>query len=104
MLSLERVKQHLRVELDFTEEDGLIQAYADAAVSAFETWTNRVLVDEINENTPANALVMTASIAQGALLLIGQWYVHRESVAYGVPVELPLATSALWRPHRWANI
>ncbi|MFA5387798.1 MAG: head-tail connector protein, partial [Candidatus Paceibacterota bacterium] len=43
MIDLPIVKAHLRVDHD--DEDALIQGYTDAAFSAFETWTNRTLVD-----------------------------------------------------------
>ena len=105
MLELPIVKAHLRVDHD--GEDELIQGYTDAALSAFETWTNRKLIDadEALPDPVGNALVISKSIRQGALLLIGTWYNSRESVVVGVSaIELPMATNALWQPHRWVNI
>lgn len=107
MIDLVTVKAHLRV--DHEEEDSLIQGYADGAISAFELWTNRKLVTG-GERLPdpvGNALVMTESIRQGALLLIGHWYANREAVVIGITTataDLPMATNALWRPHRWINL
>lgn len=105
MIALSLVKQQLRVFHD--DEDELIQGYTDAALSAFETWTNRTLTDPAQAlpDPPGNAIALSKSIQQGALLLIGHWYANRETVAVGVSaVELPMATNALWNPHRWANI
>lgn len=105
MIDLPIVKAHLRVDHD--DEDALIQGYTDAAFSAFETWTNRTLVDpEAALPDPVgNALLMTKAIEQGALLLIGHWYSSRETVVIGtITAELPMATNALWMPHRWANV
>lgn len=105
MIDLPVVKAHLRVDHD--DEDALIQGYTDAAFSAFETWTNRTLVDpEAALPDPVgNALLMTKAIEQGALLLIGHWYSSRETVVIGtITAELPMATNALWMPHRWANV
>lgn len=103
MIDLAVVKKHLRVE--HNDEDDLIQGYLDAAVSAFETWSNRTLVAEVQENSPANAIAITPSIIQGALLLVAQWYAHRESVLTGSSVTtFPMATQALWLPHRWINL
>lgn len=105
MIDLPIVKAHLRVDHD--DEDALIQGYTDAALSAFETWTNRKLIDE-GETLPdpaGNVLVISKSIRQGALLLIGTWYNSRESVVIGATAaDLPMATNALWKPHRWVNI
>ena len=105
MIDLALVKAHLRVDHD--EEDALIQGYMDAALSAFETWTNRTLIDpaEALPEPVGNALRMTKSIKQGALLLIGHWYGARETVVVGTIIaELPMATNALWKPHRWMNV
>lgn len=105
MIDLPIVKAHLRVDHD--DEDALIEGYKDAALSAFETWTNRTLVDPA-ESLPdpvGNALWMSKSIQQGALLLIGHWYGSREAVVIGtITAELPMATNALWKPHRWVNV
>lgn len=105
MIDLPIVKAHLRVDHD--DEDALIEGYRDAALSAFETWTNRTLVDPdaALPEPVGNALLMTKAIHQGALLLIGHWYSGRETVVIGtITAELPMATSALWKPHRWVNI
>lgn len=104
MIAMDKVKLHLRV--DSSDEDELLQDYLDAALSAFETWCNRTLVapDAALPDPLGNALVLSKSIAQGALLLVGHWYANRESGVVGlVAAELPLSTQALWRPHRWSN-
>lgn len=105
MIDLPIVKAHLRVDHD--DEDALIQGYTDAALSAFETWSNRKLVaeGEVLPDPVGNALLMSKAIRQGALLLIGTWYNSRESVVVGtITSELPMATNALWKPHRWVNV
>lgn len=102
MIDLALVKNHLRV--DGADDDALIQAYTDAALSAFETWTNRKLVAALPDPVE-NHLLITAAIQQGALLLIGHWYANRESATVGVSAaEVPMATKSLWMPHRWACV
>ena len=105
MIDITAVKAHLRVEHD--DEDTMIQGSIDGAISAFETWTNRTLVADAAAlpEPVGNALVISKSIKQGALMLIGHWYANAESVVIGpITAELPLATAALWQPHRWMNI
>ena len=105
MIDLALVKSHLRV--DGADEDALIKAYTDAAISAFEAWTNRKLVaeDQPLPEPVENALHLSKSIKQGALLLIGNWYANRESGVIGtITSEVPLATRALWMPHKWARL
>lgn len=105
MIDLATVKAHLRVEHD--EEDAKIQGYIDAAISTFETWTNRTLV-AVSDPLPdplGNAMHITKSVQHGALMLVGHWYANPESVVVGVTgAELPMGTRALWMPHRWFNI
>ena len=69
MIDLALVKTHLKVDGD--EEDTLVQGYVDAAISAFELWTNRKLIAEGGQlpDPVGNALVITKAISQGALLL-----------------------------------
>jgi len=105
MIDLALVKTHLKVDGD--EEDTLVQGYVDAAISTFELWTNRKLIAEGDQlpDPVGNALVVTKAISQGALLLVGHWYANRETVAIGtIATELPMATNALWLPHRWVNV
>lgn len=105
MIALAVVKAHLRVEHD--DEDAKIQGYTEAALSAFESWTNRMLVavGGVLPEPAGRAMFITKSIEQGALMLIGHWYANAEAVLVGVTATtLPLATNALWSPHRWSNI
>jgi len=105
MIALALVKSQLRV--DGSDEDELIQSYIDAALSAFELWTNRALVDPVAAlpDPLGNALLMTKAISHGAIMLIAHWHANRESVVVGAAAnELPLSTMALWTPHRWVNI
>jgi hypothetical protein len=105
MIDLAVVKAHLRVEHD--DEDAKIKGYTDAALSAFESWTNRTLVavGGALPDPPDRSMFITKSIEQGALLLIGHWYANAEAVLVGVTAShLPLATNSLWMPHRWSHI
>lgn len=105
MIDLALVKTHLKVDGD--AEDTLVQGYIDAAISTFELWTNRKLIAEGGQlpDPIGNALFITKAISQGALLLVGHWYANRETVAIGtIATELPMATNALWLPHRWVNV
>lgn len=105
MIDLATVKAHLRVEHD--DEDAKIQGYIAAAVSTFEAWTNRTLVaaGDPLPNPPGNAMHITKAVEQGALMLVGHWYANAEAVVIGtITAETPMATRALWLPHRWVNI
>lgn len=105
MIELALVKQHLRIDHDY--DDVLLGSYIGAALSAFETFTNRALIapDELAPSPSVRDIHFSKSIQQGALLLIGHWYSNRESVVIGATANsVPMATTALWMPHRWACI
>lgn len=104
IISLNLVKSHLVVNHD--DDDELIIHYENAAVSAFNTTTNRTLIkqDEALPEAIGNVIQADDEIIQGLLLLIGHWYANRETVSSGGVVKLPYAVDYLWMPHRWVNL
>lgn len=107
MIEIDLVKLHLRMELADTSEDVYVQHLIDSALITFGVFTSRTLL-AVGATLPdplGSALHITKPIEHGALLLIGHWYLHRESVLVGVTgSELPMATQSLWAPYRWANM
>lgn len=104
MLDLDTVKQHCRVEADFTEDDNLLGIYTGAAARYVETWTRRTLFE--TETSPGYAetedpILLGDDVKAAMLLLIGHWYEHRETVVVGQTVaEVPYAVEALLQPYR----
>lgn len=45
MLELEVVKEHCRIEPDFTDDDSLLTLYIGAASRYVETWTRRKMYE-----------------------------------------------------------
>lgn len=114
MLDLSIIKPHVRLELDETDEDVLLETYATAAQRLVENQTGRTLyategeipVDaETGEPTDEHALVLDDDLTTAMLLLIGHWFENREAVVIGsTPSELPLAVEALIAPYRHYQI
>lgn len=127
MLTLELIKSHCRLELDETEEDALLQAYARAARRQVEKDTGRRLFwvalpddapddsrgDEaylrglLPSDVPDNSLPVTDDVELAMLLLVAHWHRNREpvteSTSNGVKA-LPLAFDALVQPYRWFTL
>jgi hypothetical protein len=104
MIDIDLVKLHLRMELNDLSEDVYLQHLIDSALESFCVFTNRTLVAAGGAlpDPLGSALNITKSIEHGALLLIGHWYLNRETVVVGVTgAEVPLATERLWLPYRW---
>ena len=114
MLDLAIIKPHVRVEVEDTDEDTLLETYATAAQRLVENRTGRTLyategeipVDGVTgEPTDTSALVLDDDLTTGMLLLIGHWYENREAVVIGsTATELPMAVEALISPYRHYQI
>lgn len=106
MIDINLLKAHLKFDDDEypDDEDIYLNHLIESAIDAFNNFSNRLLIapDAELPDPVNNAIKLTKSIEQGALLLIGHWYLNRESVVVGVTgAEVPLSTQTLWRPHRW---
>ncbi|HEJ8017757.1 TPA: phage gp6-like head-tail connector protein [Serratia marcescens] len=104
MLKLELVKDHCRLEPDFSADDTLIGVYIGAAKKHVEMYTRRTLY--ASESDPGydadeDHLLLEDDVRTAMLLLIGHWYANRETVNIGnITSELPFATQALLQPYR----
>lgn len=104
MLDQYVVKQHCRIDTDFTGDDALLEIYTGAAARYVQTWTRRTLYE--NQSSPGYAddpapILLNYDVKAAMLLLIGHWYANRESVAVGQTVaEVPFAVEALLQPYR----
>ncbi|MGY6355676.1 head-tail connector protein [Citrobacter amalonaticus] len=104
MIDLDVVKQHCRIDTDFTGDDALLNLYTGAAARYVQTWTRRTLYE--NENSPGYAededsILLGDDVKAAMLLLIGHWYANREAVNIGnITTEIPFAVEALLQPYR----
>lgn len=106
MLDIGIVKEHCRVDSDFTGDDALLNLYTGAAARYVETWTRRKLYK--SEESPGYAeeededsILPDDDVKAAMLLLIGHWYANREAVNIGnITSEIPFAVEALLQPYR----
>ena len=98
------VRQHCRIDDDFTGDDNLLEIFTGAAARYVETWTRRKLYKTNNEPGFADdedRLLLDDDVRTAMLLLIGHWYENREATIAGQAVaSLPLAVDALLQPYR----
>lgn len=104
MIELSTVKEHCRIEPDFTDDDNLLGIYSGAAGRYVQKWTRRTLYQlntDPGYDTDENRLLLGDDIRAAMLLLIGHWYANRETVGVGVSAtEVPFAVEALLQPYR----
>ncbi|GJK86863.1 MULTISPECIES: head-tail connector protein [Citrobacter] len=104
MIDLNVVKQHCRIDTDFTGDDSLLNLYTGAAARYVETWTRRKLYE--NESSPGYAededsILLGEDVKAAILLLVGHWYANREAVNIGnITTEIPFTVEALLQPYR----
>ncbi len=104
VLDLDVVKNHCRVEPEFTLDDSLFKIYIGSAKRYVETWTRRTLYllnTDPGFDTDENRLLLDDDIRSAMLLLIGHWYANREAVNIGnITSSIPFAVESLLQPHR----
>lgn len=82
-MTLDDVKNYLRVDADITEDDALIADFIAAAKSYIENTTGKVYVDDGVYNL-------------GIKMLVAHWYDHRElSPRSGRTAEYPHSVTAI---------
>lgn len=81
-ITLEEAKKHLNINDDFTEDDTYIMSLINVSENIVQKHIDREL-SEFEE--------LPAPLKQAMLLLIGNYYANRESVAFSSVAVLPLA-------------
>ena len=71
-LTLEQIKQQLRIEQDFTDEDGLLEMYADSAEDTVLNICQRTYEDMVDSFGG-----IPQPIVEASLLLVAMSYEHR---------------------------
>lgn len=90
-LTLEQIKQQLRIEPDFIEDNAYLEHLGEVAELAVENDLNRTLyVTDVPESDPFGLLVNVRH-QQAMLLMVGQLYENREATSDLTMKEVPLA-------------
>jgi len=104
MIDLDVVKQHCRIDTDFTGDDALLEIYTGAAARYVQKWTRRTLYETesgAGYRDDPDSILLTEDVKAAMLLLIGHWYANREAVNIGnITTAVPFAVEALLQPYR----
>lgn len=82
-ITLEQIKAHLNIDPDFTDDDEYLMTLADVAIKAIENHIDHSIEQFCHDG------VLEAPLQHAALLLIGTWYMQRESISIGHIVAVP---------------
>lgn len=86
-LTLSTIKHHLNISEDFHNDDELLLLYLQASEDAVSKHIDMPLDELVNPKTG----YLPKSVEACILLMIGNLYANRESVAYSTAVEVPLS-------------
>lgn len=89
MITISEVKQHLNLDEEFTTDDGYLESLISVA--------KEVVAHEINNDLESLMVegVIPSAIRHSLLLLIGNWYMNREPVAYSNVGKIPYTLELL---------
>lgn len=102
LIDLEMIKKHLNIDADYTDDDKYLVYLYGVAESIVERHIDKELEDIIAEQGE-----IPKPLVHCILLLIGNLYDNRESIAYGTPTEIPMTLQYLlssYRDYSNANI
>jgi uncharacterized phage protein (predicted DNA packaging) len=79
-LELDEIKQQLRIEPDYHDEDSLLERYGDSAESAILNITGRTY-EELVDMNPLGENKIPADIWEATVMLVNMSYEHRSPVS-----------------------
>jgi hypothetical protein len=93
-LTLERIKQQLRIEQDFHEEDELLEEYGESAEEVMLNYLNRTYEDviEVYGRVPA-------PLRHASLMLVDMSYQYRSPVSAQSISLMPYTFDILIKPY-----
>lgn len=102
LLDLEKIKKHLNIDADFTEDDEYIEFLENVAEDLVQKHIDKKFEDIIAEEG-----AIPDALLHAILLFIGNMYDNRESVAFANPSEVPQSLTYIlnmYRDYKNANI
>lgn len=100
-LDLARVRRQLRLDPDYTGEDGDLMAMVEEAKAFIERRCDRTFVADGEEPEGAEQMKMTADLERAVLMLVGHWYANREGAVVGVTsAAVELGVDRILHPHQ----
>ena len=102
LIDLDKIKKHLNIDEDFTEDDEYIESLALVAEELVQKH-----IDKSFEEIAAESGGIPKPLLHAILLFIGNLYDNRESVAYSSAIEVPTSLTYIlnmYRDYENANI
>lgn len=91
-VTLEEVKRHLQIDVEFEGDDLYINPLIEVAEAAV---ANHIKCDSLDEAFP----VLPFPVKHAILLMVGNLYSNRESVAFAQSYRVPMSYGYLLEPY-----
>jgi len=99
-LELDELKKHLNIDSAFTDDDEYISSLGDVAESIVSKHLDTDLSNLVAFNGDGN---LPSPVKHAMLLLIGNFYMNRESIAFASSSDIPLSYLYLLAPYHNYN-
>lgn len=100
-ITLNEIKNYLRLDITDSSEDTLLQSFIDGAVAHIETMLDRPVLE--TNMTTETTWTVPESIRIAVYMLVSHWYENRLPVG-DVKGEIAFAISALTKPHKFYKV
>lgn len=97
-LTLEEIKQQLRIEPDFTDEDALLTRYGNSAEAVVLNITRRTF-EELKEMNPTGEDAIPDDIWEASVMLVTLSYEQRSPVSMQSMYVIPYAFDMKVKPY-----
>lgn len=103
LLKMAEIKQQLRLEEDYLEEDSLLSVLGGAVQTRTETFLNRKLYEKQTDipDTDPDGLALPDDVKLGMLMLLTHFYENRSSVSEVEKLEMPQSYTWLVGPYKF---
>ena len=94
-IELDRIKKHLNIDADFTDDDEYIKFLYNVAEDVIQKH-----IDTTFDTILQKKGVIPDALLQAMLLFIGNMYANRESISYTSAQEIPTSLSYILNMYR----
>lgn len=84
-LAIDKIKRHLNIDFDFSEDDQYLMALSEVAEAVVERHIGYKFADLVEQNSGE----LPIALQHAMLLFIGTMYANRESVTFGSASPVP---------------
>ena len=93
-IEINKLKRQLNIEIDYTNDDAILQQYIDVACIAVENYCGEASLSGYTTET------IPLPIVQAGILFASHMYMNRNMVSFGSGVEIPYSFRFLLDPYK----